>query len=713
MVGSSRTRSGWFRRCEQHRNRGNRTPRRVPLILERLEDRLAPSVEVTPHGGSLGIYSPVLVNAEVETVFYGGSTWTTNPLLYQNSQTMNQFFNFITKSPYMDLLSQYYENVFPVGNVPVEHGSWTGYDYTVAQPGNEVDDAQIHQMLINELGEGRLPVSRNNYYNLYFVYLPPGVSDYECNLNGWGGYHSAFDMPVGPNQFIQVTYAVIQYPNYPPDSPNAIQSQEILSSHEMAEAITNPDNGVGGFTALGESWYANGNQFADGEGREIADLADKQNLKFGLYDGYWVQALWSNDQSLSDQRVLPAGTTNIYAQGSGKGYFPPDSSSGPGFDEDLNPLAGHLPTATAEPLYTVDPGQTITVPASQGLLARSFFGDPNGLPLQAKLLSAGEGSITLNPDGSFSYTAPQNGDIQDTLAFEATDGEFQSNPWNAIIYVPGATQLAIASPHSLNLSFDSAAQTETVTADVSSPDATVNGGSVTFQIAGLTASGTVVNGAATATLILPAGFAAGMYNLDASYADTPNANGLLAFAPSTTSIPAFLNITAAGTGMTVSNVTATFDSASQTASIAAIVTSPDRAVNEGNVTFRVGSLTATGKVINGKAIAPLNLPADFAAGTYNIAASYTDIPNANGQVNFAASNGGGTLTVQPPVLNVPPLLSFFDSLLDGIETVNADGTETITDSFLGFPLLVATFDDSGNLESVDLFGFINVTFLFA
>jgi uncharacterized repeat protein (TIGR03803 family) len=65
----------------------------------------------------------------------------------------------------------------------------------------------------------------------------------------------------------------------------------------------------------------------------------------------------------------------------------------------------------------------------------------------------------------------------------------------------------------------------------------------------------------------------------------------------------------------------------------------------------------------------------------------------------------------PPSLNAPPLLAFFDSLLAGTETVNAEGTATVTDSFFGFPLLVATFDSSGDLESVTLFG-INFTLLF-
>lgn len=65
----------------------------------------------------------------------------------------------------------------------------------------------------------------------------------------------------------------------------------------------------------------------------------------------------------------------------------------------------------------------------------------------------------------------------------------------------------------------------------------------------------------------------------------------------------------------------------------------------------------------------------------------------------------------PPTLQVPPLLAFFDSLLGGVETVNANGTETITDSIFGIPLIVSTFNHAGNLMSVTLFG-INVTFLF-
>ena len=62
-------------------------------------------------------------------------------------------------------------------------------------------------------------------------------------------------------------------------------------------------------------------------------------------------------------------------------------------------------------------------------------------------------------------------------------------------------------------------------------------------------------------------------------------------------------------------------------------------------------------------------------------------------------------------MHTPSLLALFDALLHGIEAVNGNGTETVTDSLFGSPLLVSTYDGSGDLTSVTLFG-MNVTALF-
>jgi hypothetical protein len=47
-----------------------------------------------------------------------------------------------------------------------------------------------------------------------------------------------------------------------------------------------------------------------------------------------------------------------------------------------------------------------------------------------------------------------------------------------------------------------------------------------------------------------------------------------------------------------------------------------------------------------------------------------------------------------------------------MEAVNSNGTVTITDSLFGIPVIVSTFDSDGNLMSVNLFGLLNITFLF-
>jgi hypothetical protein len=73
------------------------------------------------------------------------------------------------------------------------------------------------------------------------------------------------------------------------------------------------------------------------------------------------------------------------------------------------------------------------------------------------------------------------------------------------------------------------------------------------------------------------------------------------------------------------------------------------------------------------------------------------------------SSGGGAVT--PPTLHKPFLLALLDDLLKGVETVNANGTETVTDSFFGLSLMVSTYNGAGNLTKVAFLGF-DITILF-
>jgi VCBS repeat-containing protein len=85
-------------------------------------------------------------------------------------------------------------------------------------------------------------------------------------------------------------------------------------------------------------------------------------------------------------------------------------------------------------------GKSISVTPSAGVLANDT--DPNGLTLSAVLLKGPtNGTMTLNPDGSFSY-APQAGFIgTDTFTYQATDasGPLESATVSLAVGVPSVT----------------------------------------------------------------------------------------------------------------------------------------------------------------------------------------------------------------------------------------------------------------------------------
>jgi hypothetical protein len=104
----------------------------------------------------------------------------------------------------------------------------------------------------------------------------------------------------------------------------------------------------------------------------------------------------------------------------------------------------------------------------------------------------------------------------------------------------------------------------------------------------------------------------------------------------------------------------------------------------------------------------LNLP-----GTYTLRATGgTLTPDFSNPFTVAPLSPASLPPPPAPALSTPSLLSFFNELLTGIETVNADGSTTVTDSLFGLPLLVSTFDASGRLVRVTFLG-MDVTAPFA
>lgn len=99
------------------------------------------------------------------------------------------------------------------------------------------------------------------------------------------------------------------------------------------------------------------------------------------------------------------------------------------------------PVGTADS-YAMTSGETLTVDGA-GVLANDT--DADGDPLTAALVTgAAHGTVTLNPDGSFSYT-PEAGFMgEDTFAYVASDAVASSDPVMVTITVgePGSENLA-------------------------------------------------------------------------------------------------------------------------------------------------------------------------------------------------------------------------------------------------------------------------------
>ncbi|HEX6985810.1 MAG TPA: Ig-like domain-containing protein, partial [Planctomycetaceae bacterium] len=99
------------------------------------------------------------------------------------------------------------------------------------------------------------------------------------------------------------------------------------------------------------------------------------------------------------------------------------------------------PVAAAD-AYETDYGTTLTVAAAAGVLANDS--DAGGDPLTAVLVSGpARGTLTLNADGSFTYTPNAAFVGTDTFTYAASDGTDQSGPTTVTITVGGPASAVV------------------------------------------------------------------------------------------------------------------------------------------------------------------------------------------------------------------------------------------------------------------------------
>ncbi len=275
---------------------------------------------------------------------------------------------------------------------------------------------------------------------------------------------------------------------------------------------------------------------------------------------------------------------------------------------------------------------------------------------------------------------------------DAASNDFASaNAVGDVAVAAAATTTTITSPTVSSTYNSSNNQQTTLTATVANVNGGgVNEGVVTFTAtnpngANLTTTGNVSNGVASATLTVPAGFAAGSYSFTASYADSNNVNGIPNYAISTAASSGSLTVKTANsqTSVAVTPDSLAFSSNGQTVTVTATATSTNGGtVKEGNITFTLNGIPPLTVAVNssGQVSATLNLPANFSAGNYILTATYSDSTNANGTLNVAASSGAATLSVAPAPTSVGFVGLVFEEIQLTVDTIFSE-----VEGLLGMP----------------------------
>jgi len=210
---------------------------------------------------------PLIAAVEVFTIFWGAA-WKQAPQSALIGQ-LNTFFDFVLTSPLIDQLAEY-----DVPKYAIKHGKRTG-TMTITTPAFKasVTDSVIQKMLRQQIS-AKKGVPKATANTLYFVYVQPGVRVVmggSASCQAFCGYHNAIGGTI-------IRYAVMPYPgcNGCTGSLSTFEAMTSTSSHELCEAITDPNPGQG--------WY-------DDTNGEIGDICAWQTKKVGRYT---VQQEWSN-----------------------------------------------------------------------------------------------------------------------------------------------------------------------------------------------------------------------------------------------------------------------------------------------------------------------------------------------------------------------------------------------------------------------------------
>ena len=255
------------------------------------------ALTAAPSGSQLTYYGGhVISNVKVYNV-----NWNSN-VSSAVSTYLGSFYAAITQSAHFDWLSEYNTTLNAADgsagtNQVIGRGSLGGsITLNPSTSGTSVDDTSIQAEITKQIASGTLPAADDN--SIYMMNFPKGTTitmQGSASCQVFCAYHGTFKVS-GQN----VYYGVI--PSMEPGSgcdlgcgtdPNYLNNTSSVASHELVEAVTDPEVGLAS-GGLGKplAWY-NSSQ------GEIGDICNGQQGSVVGSDGvtYTVQKEWSNSQS--------------------------------------------------------------------------------------------------------------------------------------------------------------------------------------------------------------------------------------------------------------------------------------------------------------------------------------------------------------------------------------------------------------------------------
>ena len=238
----------------------------------------------------------VIQHVHIVGVRYGDpNTSTFLPQLSGAAPSVETFLTGLPQSSYFDMLSEY-----GAGGELIGRGSFEGmHTITPATDPHTIDDTQIQTELDAQVGAHALPTNDAN--TLYVLFFPEGqriTLGADSSFNAFCAYH-------GTTATDHLRYVVMPYRASDTDttpgvmyscgrSPGMGNFTSVLS-HEVSEAVTDPDVGIANPCAIGGPCAPPLAWVDANTGKEISDICNQMQKPVKLADGfrYVVQENWS------------------------------------------------------------------------------------------------------------------------------------------------------------------------------------------------------------------------------------------------------------------------------------------------------------------------------------------------------------------------------------------------------------------------------------